>query len=184
MIEKIGEHISGFMLAIITIDIIALIIALMLIFDKDEYEEITIEVEDFIIEHVKLPEISSEKHIEELEVHTLINDEYKDMLAHIINAEAGSDWCTDELQLAVGSVVLNRINSSKFPNNMHDVIFQEGQYSPTWNGAYYKEPSERAYANAEYLLKHGSTIPTDYIWQANFEQGKDIFEIQGVYFGS
>lgn len=182
MLNKIGEHISAFMLVIITIDIIALIISLLLIFDEPKYDEITLEVEDFIIEHVKLPECDSGKYIEELEVHTLIDNDSLDMLAHIMNAEAGSDWCTDELQLAVGSVVLNRIASDKFPNNMHDVIFQEGQYSPTWNGAYYKEPSERSYANAKYLLEHGSVIP-GYIWQANFKQGTDIFEIQGVYFG-
>lgn len=183
MLNKIGEHVSGFMLAIITFDILALIIALFIMFDEEKYEEISIEVEDFIIEHIKIPEISGTQNIEELEVHTLINTEYLDMLAHIINAEAGSEWCTDELQLAVGSVVINRIHDKRFPDNMHDVIFQDGQYSTTWTGEYYNTPSERVYANAEKLLREGVTIPENIVWQANFEQGITYKKIQTVYFG-
>ena len=183
MLNKIGEHISGFMLAILTIDILALILALLLIFDKEKCEDIEIEVEDFIIEHIKIPEISGTQHIEELEIHTLINENSLDMLAHIINAEAGSDWCTDELQLAVGSVVINRIHDDRFPNNMHDVIFQTGQYSTTWTGEYYNTPTERVYANAKKLLTEGVTIPENVVWQANFEQGITYKKIQTVYFG-
>ena len=136
------------------------------------------------IEHIyRVPKYESEEHIEEINVEHLLDESKVYMLAHLIGGEAGADWCTDELQLMVGSVVLNRIASERFPDNMHDVIFQEGQYSVTWNGAYEKEPTERTIQNARYLLEHGPTIPSDVLWQANFPQGKPYKIVQGVYFG-
>lgn len=110
-------------------------------------------------------------------------DEELNMLSRIIFAEAGSDWITDEHQLAVGSVVLNRMADSRFPNTMRDVIFQEGQYACTWDGNYYKDPNERAVNNAKYLLENGVTIPNNVVWQSQEKQGKGLWKkIQNHYF--
>lgn len=110
-------------------------------------------------------------------------DEELNMLSRIIFAEAGSDWITDEHQLAVGSVVLNRMADSRFPNTMRDVIFQEGQYTCTWDGNYYKDPNERAVNNAKYLLENGVTIPNNVVWQSQGKQGKGLWKkIQNHYF--
>ena len=92
-------------------------------------------------------------------------------LAHIINAEAGDDNCTHEHRVAVGSVVLNRVAADDFPNTIRDVVFDPGQYSPTWNGSFEKEPSQDSWDTAEFLLENGSQIPEDCIWQAEFKQG-------------
>lgn len=92
-------------------------------------------------------------------------------LAHIINAEAGDDNCTHEHRIAVGSVVLNRVAADDFPNTIRDVVFDPGQYSPTWNGTFEKEPSQDSWDTAEFLLENGSQIPEDCIWQAEFKQG-------------
>lgn len=111
-----------------------------------------------------------------------INEKDVDLLARLIQAECGADWCSDELQLDVGSVVLNRVKSPEFPDDIESVIYQKGQYSTTE----YMEnitPSDRAIENAEYLLEFGSVIDSEYVFQANFKQGTDIFELQGVYFG-
>ena len=102
------------------------------------------------------------------------------VLSHIIYAEAGNQ--SDECQLAVGSVVLNRVKSDKFPNTIYGVVFQKGQYSPTWNGAYYKEPSDRAIKNAKYLLENGSVIPVGVVYQAEFIQGPIYKQIGNTYF--
>ena len=59
-------------------------------------------------------------------------------MAHLLYAEAGSSWCSDELQLYVGSVVLNRVESDQFPNTIRDVIYQDGQYACTWDGNFEK----------------------------------------------
>ena len=92
-------------------------------------------------------------------------------LAHIINAEAGDDNCTHEHRVAVGSVVLNRVAADDFPDTIRGVVFDPGQYSPTWNGAFEKEPSQDSWDTAEFLLENGSQIPEDCIWQAEFKQG-------------
>ena len=39
-----------------------------------------------------------------------------------------------EQQVAVGAVVLNRMESELYPDDMEDVIYQSGQFEPTWNG--------------------------------------------------
>ena len=55
------------------------------------------------------------------------------LLAALIYCEAGNQ--PYEGQVAVGAVVMNRIASGAFPNNIHDVIYQAGQFMPTWDGA-------------------------------------------------
>lgn len=92
-------------------------------------------------------------------------------LAHIINAEAGDDNCIHEHRVAVGSVVLNRVAADDFPDTVRGVVFDPGQYSPTWNGTFEKEPSQDSWDTAEFLLENGSQIPEDCIWQAEFKQG-------------
>lgn len=92
-------------------------------------------------------------------------------LAHIINAEAGDDNCTHEHRVAVGSVVINRVAADDFPDTVRGVVFDPGQYSPTWNGTFEKEPSQDSWDTAEFLLENGSQIPEDCIWQAEFKQG-------------
>lgn len=56
------------------------------------------------------------------------------MMAAIIEVEAG-DQCY-EGRLAVGSVVMNRVESSKFPNTISGVIYQSGQFSPVASGRF------------------------------------------------
>jgi spore germination cell wall hydrolase CwlJ-like protein len=54
------------------------------------------------------------------------------LLAGIIECEAGGqDY---EAMLAVGAVVMNRVNSSKYPDTIFDVIHQKGQFPPATSG--------------------------------------------------
>ncbi len=55
------------------------------------------------------------------------------LLSCIIFCEAGMECYAGKL--AVGIVVMNRIKSKTYPNNMHDVIYQKYQFSPTRNGS-------------------------------------------------
>ena len=55
------------------------------------------------------------------------------LFAAILECEAGSrDY--DGL-LAVATVIMNRVESSRYPNTIRGVIYQRGQFSPTWNGS-------------------------------------------------
>lgn len=105
------------------------------------------------------------------------------LLAHLINAEAGSDWCTDDMQYYVGSVVLNRMASDRYPDTMYDVIYQKGQYACINNGHINKTPCDRAWEIAEDLLVNGSVLPSKVVYQAEFRQGKGTYCIeQNMYF--
>lgn len=102
-------------------------------------------------------------------------------LAHVIMGEAeGGSW---KLKKYVGSVVLNRMNDSRFPDTITDVIFDEGQYSCTWDGRFDLEPNTDSWMAAQWLLRNGSCIDSDVVWQAEFIQGEYIYdEFEGMYF--
>lgn len=105
-------------------------------------------------------------------------------LAHIINAEAGDDNCTHEHRVAVGSVVLNRVAADDYPDTIQEVVFQKGQYSPTWDGRYDLEPSQDSWDTAEYLLTEGSQYPANVLFQAEFTQGTGIYEMFQTIYGT
>lgn len=102
-------------------------------------------------------------------------EEDLDLLARLITAEMGASWVSDEMQLYVGSVVINRMNHELFPNTLYDVIYAKGQYSPTWNGAINNTPDERTIENARQLLEYGSVLPENVVFQANFPQGDGTY---------
>ena len=54
------------------------------------------------------------------------------LLAALIYCEAGGE--SYEGQLAVGSVVMNRVRSQAYPNSVSGVIYQGGQFSPVASG--------------------------------------------------
>lgn len=97
------------------------------------------------------------------------------LLSHLINAEAGSDWCSDDLMRYVGSVALNRVQHEAFPDSLEEVIYQSGQYACIWDGNFDKEPCERAVRIAKELLDGGSVLPVDVVFQAEFIQGSGCY---------
>jgi FlaG/FlaF family flagellin (archaellin) len=111
-----------------------------------------------------------------------VNESDVMLLAKVIQNEAGADIATDEHQRAVASVVINRVADPRFPHdNIYDIImcgWYDGhtlQYNFGTLDAFYSiVPSERAIANAEYVLTHGSTIPADCVWQDNSIQGEVV----------
>lgn len=147
-------------------------------------EDITVEIPE--IKSMELSQnIELEATTEELEVEVLqevaIAENELYMLAHIIYAEAGN--CSDQCQMYVGSVVLNRIASEYYPNDMYSVIHQSGQYGPITNGSYYKEPNERTWSIAQELLENGSVLPADVIGQTGGPGGSGTYAvIDGIYF--
>lgn len=87
------------------------------------------------------------------------------------------------MKKSVGSVVLNRVEDSRFPDTISEVVFQSGQYSCTWDGNYYREPSQETIDIARELLENGSAIDESVVWQAEFVQGVGIYDIIGnMYF--
>lgn len=90
-----------------------------------------------------------------------------------------------EMMLA-GSVVLNRVLSTDFPNNIHDVVYQKSekyeQYAPRTKGFIGKELPEECYRLAEILLQYGPIAPKNVVYQAHFNQGRVFWEWKGEEF--
>ncbi|MEW6727289.1 cell wall hydrolase [Desulforudis sp. 1088] len=55
-----------------------------------------------------------------------------DLLARLIGVESGGQ--PYEAQVAVGAVVMNRIESKRFPDNLRAVVSQPGQFPPVSRG--------------------------------------------------
>ncbi|XCH78696.1 MAG: cell wall hydrolase [Candidatus Dehalobacter alkaniphilus] len=68
------------------------------------------------------------------------------LLAKIIYAEARGE--SFEGQVAVGAVVLNRVESPKFPDTIREVIYQPGQFSAVLDRQIELTPGDEAYQAA------------------------------------
>ena len=89
--------------------------------------------------------------------------------------EVGCTWIPDWVQQMVGSVVLNRVASPYYPDTIYDVIYQPGQYAPTWDGSIYKTPDARTIENARYLLENGSICPANVVGQNSIITGSGVY---------
>ena len=85
----------------------------------------------FMSSNVVAEDISLEEQIQEE-----IYEGYKEELAILVHAEAGNQ--TLEGKRLVANVVLNRVDDPNFPDTIHEVIYQEGQFSVMSNGAFEK----------------------------------------------
>lgn len=72
------------------------------------------------------------------------------LLARIISAEARGE--PYEGQVAVGAVILNRIEHPSFPDTLSGVIFQKGAFTAVTDGQFDKPVSDSAYSAARDAL--------------------------------
>lgn len=94
-----------------------------------------------------------------------INSDEKYLLAQIINAEAKGEPYNGKV--AVGNVVINRVNHPSFPDTIKDVIFQKGQFHPVSNGSIYNKPSDEALKAAEDALNGKQIVGTQALYFYN-----------------
>lgn len=111
----------------------------------------------------------------ETETEALYSEDDLYLLSHLICGEC--EGCSRQMKTYVGSVVLNRIADSRFPNTLKEVIYQNNplQYSCTVDGNFEKEPGEETIEVAKYLLENGSQLPPNVIFQAEFKQGTGTY---------
>ena len=87
------------------------------------------------------------------QIETSYTSEDLEWLAKIVHAEAQGEIHNGKV--AVANVVLNRKDSSLFPNSVYDVVFDRKygiQFTPTVNGAIYNNPSKDSYKAAKQAL--------------------------------
>ena len=88
-------------------------------------------------------------------------------LSRIINAEAAGE--PFDGKIAVGNVVLNRVESPLYPNTIYGVIFDRRygtQFSPVSFGTIYRTPSEQSVIAAKICLE-GYTLSEDILFFMN-----------------
>lgn len=96
------------------------------------------------------------------------------------------NWNTDKDHVAAyytGAVVMNRVKSPNFPDNVHDVLYQKGQYSTT-HKFFTKEIPEECYQMARDIIENGTPdVPENVIYQSMRAQGSGVWKvINGEYF--
>lgn len=125
------------------------------------------------------PQIVYGEVVEETEAETETEAPYTEedlyLLSHLICGEV--EGCDRQMKTYVGSVVLNRVADSRFPDDLYGVIYQNNplQYSCTVDGNFEKEPGEETIDVAKYLLTNGSQLPPNVIFQAEFVQGTGTY---------
>lgn len=105
-----------------------------------------------------------------------------DILANVVAGEAPN--CPLDHQIAVASVVMNRVADPRFPNTVAEVVGQEGQYSESYLQG---TAPESCYKAAEIAYNGESDVPASVIYQANFPQGSAIWwrsDVDTGYFKS
>ena len=87
-------------------------------------------------------------------------DEDVENLMRIVQAEAGGE--DRRGKLLVANVVINRVKSSKFPDNITDVVFQRKknvtQFSPVANGTIYRVKVSEETREAVYSALYGEDV--------------------------
>ena len=116
----------------------------------------------------------------EAEAETKYTEDDFELLARVIEAEAGGE--SDYHKLCVGTVVMNRVASDKYPDTIEGVIYQPGQYQCVTNSHINKEPSESSYKAAESILDGRRMFRSSVVYQAEFIQGKVVEKVGNTYF--
>ena len=99
------------------------------------------------------------------------------LLARVIEFAAGSDWLTDEYCMCTGEVVLNRVDSPEFPDTIHDVVYQKGQYSVVSSPRFASmKPTEACVDAALRLLQGERHMVPGVVFQADYIQG-ELFSV-------
>jgi spore germination cell wall hydrolase CwlJ-like protein len=135
-------------------------------------------------------EFAKEEPIEIVTSSTSYTEEDLYWLSRVIHAEAPGD--TTEGQIAVGNVVLNRLNAG-WSNSIKNVIFQNindtYQFTPVEDGKIYNNPSQRAVDNAIRVLSGERVIPNNIYYfympapynQNNWIRTRTVYKKIGVH---
>lgn len=95
------------------------------------------------------------------------------LLAKIIEAEAKGENIKGKI--AVGNVIMNRVNSDKFPNTIEEVIFQKKQFTPVSNGMFQKAKPTKSTIEAVKRVMEGENFVSEALFFFNPKITNDKF---------
>lgn len=99
------------------------------------------------------------------------------LLQKVVEAEAGDE--PFEGKVAVVNVIMNRMNSKKFPSTLKGVIYQANQFETVSNGAIYRvTPSKDSKEAVERALKGERVVGSDIVnfWATYLPQSNELWE--------
>ena len=92
-----------------------------------------------------------------------LSDDQLYLLSKLVAAEARGE--SYKGQVAVAAVVLNRVQDSRFPDSIEDVIYQKNAFSVVKNGSISIQPTEESYKAAkDALYGNDPTNNAIYFW--------------------
>ncbi len=98
-----------------------------------------------------------------------------EILAKVIYAESRGE--PYEGQVAVGAVVINRVNDSQFPNTIRGVVYAPNQFTSVSDGQINLTPNATAYKAAkEAMAGKDPTFRAIYFYNPKTARNKDFFK--------
>ncbi|WP_428908326.1 cell wall hydrolase [Niallia sp. Krafla_26] len=94
-----------------------------------------------------------------------LTEEEIDLLARLVRSEANTE--PFEGKVAVAEVVLNRMESTQYPDSISGVIYQSGQFQPVSNGEINKPANEESVKAVHAALSDGQDISGDSLFFYN-----------------
>ncbi len=134
---------------------------------KDVDEKDANEKKETVVKKVETKVKSEEKEVKpknEKNENSKVDDNTY-LLAQLINAEAKGEPYKGKI--AVGNVVLNRVESNSLPDTIEGVIFQKGQFSPVSNGSIYNKPSSEALKAAQEVMNGTNVVGDEVLYFYN-----------------
>ena len=87
-----------------------------------------------------------------------------------------------EGQVAIGSVILNRVKSDKFPNSVAEVVYQRGAFDAVDDGQINLTPNETAYSAARDAVNgYDPTGGALYYWNPATATSRWIWSVPITY---
>ncbi|PGK51109.1 hypothetical protein CN918_25305 [Priestia megaterium] len=101
------------------------------------------------------------------------NEDRVNTLGRIIEAEARGE--SMQGKIAVGNVIINRMNNKQFPNTIKGVIFQKNQFSPVKSGKIYSTKASTDSLKAAVRVINGENVVKDALYFYNPKLTKETF---------
>lgn len=111
-------------------------------------------------------------------VKTYTEDDLR-ILTNVIHYE--SCGCSEWHKELVGQIVCNRVEDSRFPNTIKDVVAQPRQYSVFYTTT--TVSCQNCQNIARNVLEGNVDCPANVIYQANFRQGTGVYKVSYVNTG-
>lgn len=109
-----------------------------------------------------------------------IGSDERELLARVIYGEGRGE--PFEGQVAIGAVVLNRVESEDFPDSISGVVYQTGAFDAVRDGQIWLEPDETSYAAAdEAIAGKDPTGGALYYWNPATATSRWIWSIPITY---